>query len=325
MKKSQISQIVESRYSAMEAGRDNLISDWSVFLGAVDEHYKNERGNPLSMMEKRNLAQCLENAAMSAYAGRGSSLLETTDSGAIEFMKVQLPVIAALLPSLVMNEVGITQTLDRRQGAIFYLDVKTGQKKGAAPDASTLIGAKTGHAGLGGTNPEAYRTYGASFVSMETIVDETTTDSAINIDGTVDYPAVFCKTVKLFNAAGELMAYAPFDTAVDASTVTLASVAGKGIVTDGAVFGADGTYTIEVDSDGLNDDASIYVSYSYNFENLSDGVPEVDIDMDYKNIEAVDFPLRAKFTMRGALDAEKAHGFWNNMAPLHRNVYSKVA
>jgi hypothetical protein len=66
----------------------------------------------LNSMDEMNIARCLENALLEGGVKSQSKLFETTDSSAISFLGIQLPVIAALLPSLVLNKLAVTQALD---------------------------------------------------------------------------------------------------------------------------------------------------------------------------------------------------------------------
>ncbi len=56
----------------------------------------------MSVHEKRNVAQCLENALIESGLKSRSKLFEATTEDNISFLGIQLPVIAALLPTLKM-------------------------------------------------------------------------------------------------------------------------------------------------------------------------------------------------------------------------------
>ncbi|MHA1304621.1 MAG: hypothetical protein ACTSPI_13065, partial [Candidatus Heimdallarchaeaceae archaeon] len=52
------------------------------------------------------------------------------------------------------------------------------------------------------------------------------------------------------------------------------------------------------------------------------GTGEVNISMSSSDIRALDFTLKAKYSMGASIDLEKAHG---SMAPLHSDVVCKAA
>ena len=230
----------------------------------------------------------------------------------------QLPVIAALLPSMVMNEVGIVQSLDRRSGRIYYWDVTAGTTKGSITAGDTLMGAKTGH-----ITSEAGRTYGSAYVPGESLG----TDSGVHTNdatseqyfvGTLHYTAPFLSSVIIKSGTGEVLFDATLNSSIsDSATLTIDNGRVNGYITTG------GQFALDVDSS--QNAAGINISYRYNYENATeDGVPEMNINLTDTPIEAIDFPLRTKFTLRAALDLEKAHGL-NKTGPLHSNMYRKVA
>ena len=81
-------------------------------IGSV-EAYLGKSGKSLSEIDRMNIARCLENALLQGGMKSKSKLFETTDSSMISFLGIQLPVIAALLPSLVLNKICVTQALEQ--------------------------------------------------------------------------------------------------------------------------------------------------------------------------------------------------------------------
>ena len=141
-----INQLMESRIAALASDRSRLVSSWAPIIEAAEEYVKSTNGKELTSLMKMNIARCCENALLNANSGK-SKLFETTDSSNVAFLGVQLPVIAALLPSLVLNELATVQALERRTGGIFYLDVKYGQAKGSVASGDIAMDAKTGQIG----------------------------------------------------------------------------------------------------------------------------------------------------------------------------------
>lgn len=197
----------------------------------------------------------------------------------------QLPVVAALLASLALNKIGIVQTLDRRQGAVFYLNLLYGQDKGSLSEGDNLISAKTGH-----DSSAASRKY-----ATELVVDESLTN-AQSCTGTLDYKPVRSGTLVITdgdvtftaNGSGVLV---PDDSALSNGTINLTTGAYACTFAGAPATTPTGSYR-----------------YNYEKESSDAGVPEVDVDLTSETLEAIDFPLRAKYTMGAAIDLEKAHG-----------------
>jgi len=175
-------ELVQSQLKALQDRQEALmrIPRIKKYLSVVEEHVKSNRGTELTVYEKRNVAQCLYNAVIDTGLKAGTRLFETTTEDNIAFLGIQLPVIAALLPSLALSEIAVVQAMDRRIAAVFYLNVKYGSTKGAINRglvADTMIGAKSGHAvGKSG------RRY-----AMARVVDEPIDAGDGNCSGTVEY------------------------------------------------------------------------------------------------------------------------------------------
>jgi len=211
----------------------------------------------------------------------------------------QLPVIAALLPSLALNELAVVQALDRRIGAVFYLDVKYGSTKGAVTSGDVMIGAKTGH-----EEKRAGRRF-----AMARVQDETIGTGNGNKTGTVAYAPglISLENVKLESITS---------MGTDSETRTELGVSNSsGTITGDYVSGtidADGDY--DVTAVGLDSDETIYITYDYQYDLPEDsygnktGVPEVDVSVTQSTVEAIDFPLRAKYSVGAQIDLQKAHG-----------------
>ena len=287
-----IQELVESRMAAMKSDRTRLTESWAPYIQSV-ESYMEKQGKTLTEMDKMNIARCLENALLEGGVKSNSRIFETTDSSAISFLGIQLPVIAALLPSLVLNKLAVTQALDRRTGSVFYLDVQYGTNKGSVSAAQTMMSAQTGHnATIGG------REYASVRVKNEVFAGSTT-------PATVGYyPVVTGTTVIIDGTTSETLTVASTSGGVD----TLASDLSGGKT--GTVTLATGVVTVS--GGGLTNAGT--VSYQYNYETgglagaASANVPEVNISVSSAVITVEDFPLKANFTLGAAIDLEKAHG-----------------
>jgi len=287
-----IESLVESRLAAMSQDRERLTKAWGPHIGAVESYFA-KQGKTITENDKRNIARCLENALLEGGIKSRSSIFETTDSSAIQFLGIQLPVIAALLPSLVLNKLAVTQALDRRSGAVFYLDVKYGTAKGSVTAAQDMMNARTGHnATVGG------REYASVRVKNEVITGTTGPNAPLAY-----LPVVSGSTI--ITNGTETLTVVSSSGGVDVLGSSLSS--GR----TGTVTLATGLWTI---SGALSGGGAMTASYMYDWQtggvggSITANVPEVNIAVTSSTITAEDFPLKALFTLGAAIDLEKAHG-----------------
>jgi len=274
-----IEKLVESRLQETRMARKRLVEAHQPWIDSADKNRQAQGGAPLTDIQKENLAQVLENAILDA-AGK-KQLFETTYGQNISFLGIQLPVISALLPSLVLNEISTIQALDRRTGAIFYFDVKTGTAKGTSVSAdTTLISAKTGQAAAA-----AYRKYATASITNES--------QGTGTSGTLGQASCVKGTLTLVRGV---------ETFTDNGDGTLSSDQSGGGT--GTITYTTGAWTVT----GWIGTGTIYASYWYNYDTSATGVPEVNVSVTSEPITAVDFPLRAKYSMNAAIDLERAHG-----------------
>jgi len=248
-------------------------------------------------MDKMNIARCLENALLEGGVKSQSKLFETTDSSAISFLGIQLPVIAALLPSLVLNKLAVTQALDRRSGAVFYLDVNYGDNKGSVTSGQTMFSSVTGaNQTQGGREYASERVYGE-------VISTSSGTSVANAYQILNTPYIS-------------------GTAVVSNGVETFSDNGSGVMVSSLSSGDNGTisagglisvnfHVSNVSGNPVTATYQYYYQTSTNFGTAPDasgGVPQVNINVASSVITAEDFPLRANFTLGAAIDLEKAHG-----------------
>ena len=182
--------------------------------------------------------------------------------------------------------VGLQVTDLRRTGSIFYANINAGQAKGSIAAGTTLISSKTGI-----TNSAAVKRYPTEFVYDEVI----SAGGDATLGGTLVYPSV---------EAGTLVITDGVETFTDDGSGNLVSDLSGG--TDGTIVYATGIYDVTFASTPTG---SVTADYQYVFDKLStNGVPEIDLGMTSETITAVDFPLRAKFSVAAAIDLQKAHG-----------------
>jgi hypothetical protein len=274
------------------------------------------QGRDMTVFEKRNLAQVLYNAVIDTGLKAGTRLFEATTEDNIAFLGIQLPVIAALLPSLALNELAVVQALDRRIGAVFYLDVKYGSNKGSVTAGDVMIGSKTGH-----TETRSGRRY-----AMARVVDEVIGTGNGKKAGTLDYvPGLIRREDIKFEMIAN---FGNMDTEV---RTTLGTCTSSGAVTGTYVTGtgsvsAAGVY--DVTFKNLDSADTIYITYDYQYDLVKDdcnnvaGVPEVDVSVTQSTVEAIDFPLRAKYSIGAQIDLMKAHGM---LVPSYGDIRRKAA
>ena len=269
------------------------------YLGIVEQHVKENQDREMTIYEKRNVAQCLYNAVIDTGLKAGTKLFEATTEDNIAFLGVQLPVIAALLPSLALSEIAVVQAMDRRIAAVFYLDVKYGTTKGAVTSGDTMIGAKTGHS-IG----KSGRRY-----AMARVVDETIATGTGNTTGTVDFPKLInmenVKIESVTNLGTINETRTLLGTSTAAGVITGTYISGSGSITAAGVYDVTLTGIATV---------TVYITYDYQYDLVEDaygnrtGVPEVDVSVSQSTVEAIDFPLRAKYSIGAQIDLMKAHG-----------------
>lgn len=280
-----INELMETRVSSMRAERTRLVESWSPIVNAA-EAYLQKEGRELSDIDKQNISRCCENALLDASKGSRGKLFETTDSSNIQFLGIQLPVIAALLPSLALNELATIQALDRRTAGVFYFDVKYGTTKGSVTAADTMIAATTGHnATIGG------RRYASQRVENELVEPA----GEITAAGILAYLPVIAGSVTMTDG-------------VETWTDDGAGVMNSDLSTSsaGTIDYATGAYVLHFTAATIS---PTYADYKYNYETkTTNGVPEVNFEITESTLTAEDFPLRANYTLAAAIDLERAHG-----------------
>lgn len=249
--------LIESRIRDIQERKKALVNTWMPYIEAVNEYRQKEGLSEVSAYDAEQVAQCLENAFEDVAIRQKSKIHETTYQSNIAFLGVQLPVIAALLPSLVLNKIGVVQALDRRQGAVFYMDVKIGQNKGSLSVGDTLIGAKTGHA-----TSEAARKYATPNVFGENIA----VAGVPSASGTLNYKPLTAGTVIITDGV---------ETFTDNGLNGLVSDLSGG--STGTIDYTLGTYSVTFLSGSAA--ATVTARYEYDYERAENGVPQLDINV----------------------------------------------
>ena len=298
-----LQESMKSRLSSIQNRRNALAQQWAPYINKVGTYLAEKQGRELTTYDKHNMAVCLENAVVQASLMGNSKLFEATEETDVSFLGIQLPVIAALLPSLVLNDVAIVQALDRRQGSVFYLDVDYGTAKGTVSAADTMLSAKTGV-----DRTESGRHYAIAAVRAETI---SLTGGNTGVSATLGSgsAAKWGSGTRLGSVRvylnGTLVAT---DVAAGGTLAAYGSSGISGTVTTAGVVTLTWSANV-VDSD----DDAMTVDYEYTYDKVTDGTNktgtgEVNISMASSDIRALDFTLKAKYSMGASIDLEKAHG-----------------
>jgi hypothetical protein len=286
----EINTLVESRLKSYSETGDRLRADWAEVIGKVNEARVKKGDAPLDAHMERNLAIVFENAAMdTAMKSKGGFLFETTNSSNINFLGIQLPIIAAMLPTSILSEVATIQALERRSGSVFYQTVKAGTTKDGITAGDTLISPKTGHA-----RPVQDRTYGSQIGSQNV--------------GTVGVAAVAATLTNLPVKAGSVSVVSNNEIFVDDGNGNMISNAVGAVA--GTIVYATGVLAITFTSAPT---VQPVASYTYKYETATAPttgviVPEVNFDITAETLTAIDFTLQSKFTLAALIDLKKAHG-----------------
>jgi len=293
-------EIVQSQMKILDERQNLLLENPAIkpYVKLVEDYVKKNQDREMSIYEKKQIAQCLENAIIEGGVKQRQRLFEaTTTEDHISFLGIQLPVIAALLPSLVLNDIAVTQALDRRIGAVFFLHVKAGTTKGEVAANSTLISAKTG----------VTTTLGGQLFAMAQITRESIGTGNGAKSGTV------LRNPGLINLDKVIIEKLVGTTYTTIGTCTTAgAITGSGITGTGSIDAA-GDYSMTIKGCDSTTD-SIRITYQYQYDLPVDangnkvGADEEDVTVTQETVTAIDFPVRAKYSVGASIDLQKAHG-----------------
>lgn len=236
----------------------------------------------LSGWDRGVIAQLLENEAVHL-----ASLTEETRTSSIgSFEKFIFPMIRAVWPNLVSQELVSVQPMDGPVSMLFFLDFTAGSAKGTVKRGDTLISSRTG------MNEYAYE-YQSEFVKEEPI-------------GTMAVAAGATKTA----------AYTPirpgsfsmtYTTGGNTLTVVDDGAGGVGLntnLTAAALNYTTGVLTYTVANADLT---SVTWSYEYNSE-MSDLIPQLDASLTSAPVVSRADKLRARWSVEVAAQLKAVHG-----------------
>jgi len=222
-------------------------------------------------------------------------LTEDTYTDAIDTLQRHgFKIIAALMPTLVSEEIVSVQAMDRRKGEIYFLDFDYGDSKAGVTAGDTMIGAKTGQA-------------------------TTTTDYSSDWDYYTPSGWVGTGLVNAYTSATlrrvPILANTVTITAVatDNTTMTVTDDGDGNLVGDigsgtNSINYTTGAVTVTFES-FVKSAASVQIKFRYDWERMGEtGVPTVNIDILSQDVQAYDRMLRARWMIGAAYDLEKVHG-----------------
>ena len=198
--------------------------------------------------------------------------------------------------TLTLNEFAVTQALDRRIGAVFFMDITANTTKGGVTSGDTLLSARTGHA-----RTEASRNYASTEIKGEAISGSA--GASTTVTGTLSFAPgvdVTNKTIVVRDADG---------VNIGDDTTTAGTISGTnctGTVTTTGAFSL--TPVTSWDSDGVTIDYVYQYDKPVDAYNNYDGVPEMDFSISQETVTAIDFPVRAKYSLGASIDIQKAQG-----------------
>jgi hypothetical protein len=213
---------------------------------------------------------------------------ETSTSAAVgNFINYGFELITALMPNLTANDFISVQPMNRKSGEVFYMKYTYGTSKGSIAAGSDMFGVF--QAGQGG---EIYYT-------SETVHNEV---CATGNGGTKHYAFVLKMIPVVADGAVSITDGVEIFTDVTGSGVLVGDAGGTGTVsyTSGAVvidFFANVVNLVNVTS-----------TYSINFEQNPDNIPEVDYNVWSDPITAKARKIRAKYTLDSMYDLQQAFG-----------------
>lgn len=270
------------------------------YLQMVNEYLMKTQNREMGDYERGCIAQCLQNAREDAMVRQANKLFEATTEDHISFLGIQLPVIAALLPSLVLNDIAVVQPLDRRIGAVFFLSLRAGSAKGDVAAEEVLISAKTGV-----NTKRGARRFAMAASEREPLAHP----GDGNFVGTT---AINPGLILLADALLEKVTAGGVYTTIATcnSSGAFQDVTGDSITVSGNIY-ASGSFNITIS--GMNSGDQALLTYYYRYDlpysgTEKTGVPEEEVIVEQETVTAIDFPVKTKYSVGASIDLQKAHG-----------------
>ncbi len=263
------------------------------YIEPATEAYKAVKDEDMPDHLIASMAICMENVREHFTDVKGRhGLREDTYTDAIETLQRHgFKIIAALMPSLIAEEIVSVQAMDRRRGEIYYLDFAYGDTKAGVTAGDTMFSAKTG----------------APAVTYDYTSDKDYYSVATGNGVLTDWAF----TLRRAPVRPSSVSFTAVDTGDNPMTIT----------DDGAgnLVGDIGGGTNDIDyttgdvnvsfSAAVKDTTAVTGTFRYDWERMGlEGVPTVNIDIQRLGVDAVDRMMRARWLIGAAYDLEKVHG-----------------
>jgi len=235
----------------------------------------------LEGLDKAHTAVLLENTARWV-----NSIDETTRAVNVgNFDRFAFPLVRAVVPSLVSQDLVSVQPMDGPVGLIFYFDLIYGSNKGRIRAGTPVFSSLTGHPG-------------DDFYSSPRIEEEaiaTGNGATANYTGTLDYTPCVPGTLQITDGA--------LSAQDDGQGNLIGDIVAGGVNTVNYSTGAfDVTFSANIAANN-----PIVANYEYDNEANSQ-VPEIDFQLTSAPVVAKIFKLRTRYSLEAAQNLRALHG-----------------
>ena len=266
---------------------------WRAYMDGIREAKPD-----VSDWELASTAICLENVYKKYTKEFGvdvDRLLETSETGNIaNFIRHGFDLIAAVMPSLIANEIVSVQPLTRRKGEIFYLEYLYGTDKGAVHKNDKMFSRDV----VG--NDEIW------YTSQKNVGFQ------LAVNGAAPAPGPFAGVInqQLPITPGTVRIVAPragggadLVATDDGANNLIGDVVAGGTIDYATGTVAALTYTANVEAN-----APVLTTHETNYEKYPENIPEVDLSIASESVEAKPRRLKAKYTLDFGYDMQEEFG-----------------
>ncbi len=203
------------------------------------------------------------------------------------FDKYAFPIIRAVYPNLITNEIATVQPMAGPVSLVFYFDILFGDSKGNQTQGNSAFDSITG--------PVNSEFYSSNVVPSEVA----NIDGSKNIDHTLAFTPVVPGTVRVTAVAGSTT----FVLADDGAG-TLVFISGSDTITSGTVNYSTGRVVLDLAN---NDIDSATITYEYANE-ATDNIGSMDIQLTSAPVMARVRKLKFRFSLEAAQNLNALHG-----------------
>lgn len=244
-------------------------------------------GEGFDSLKRAGLATLLENVEIAALKSRPRLSEATQVADVTTFKRFAFPIITAVYPNLIANELVTVQPLKMKTGQIFFLDAMFGSDKGSIKAGDAMFTAQ-------GVAEKGYTNYAAQEIDQE-LLPEVSAASA-NVTGTAAYYPVIPGSVK--------GTFDKFTFKDDGKGGIVSAVSGTTIT--GTINYQTGSFTITFPEAVTG---TPEIAYSYNNEYApSHSIPQIDLRVRELTLTAKSRKLRSNYAFDAAYDLEMSQG-----------------